>query len=34
MKLPFELFISLRYLKSKKRNRTVSLNTFISIAGV
>jgi lipoprotein-releasing system permease protein len=34
MNLPFELFISLRYLKSKKRNRTVSLNTFISIAGV
>jgi len=34
MKIPFELFISLRYLKSKKRNRTVSLNTFISIAGV
>ena len=34
MKLPFELFISLRYLKSKKRNRTLSLNTFISIAGV
>ena len=34
MKLPFELFISLRYLRSKKRYRTVSLNTFISIAGV
>jgi lipoprotein-releasing system permease protein len=34
MKLPFELFISLRYLKSKRRYRTVSLNTFISIAGV
>ncbi len=34
MKFPFELFISLRYLRSKKRYRTVSLNTFISIAGV
>jgi lipoprotein-releasing system permease protein len=34
MKLPFALFVSLRYLKSKKRYRTVSLNTFISIAGV
>jgi len=34
MKLPFELFISLRYLRSKRRYRTVSLNTFISIAGV
>ncbi len=34
MKLPFELFISLRYLKAKKRHGTVSLNTFISIAGV
>jgi len=34
MKLPYELFISLRYLKTKKRHGTVSLNTFISIAGV
>lgn len=34
MKLPFEIFVSLRYLRSKKRYRTVSLNTFISIAGV
>ena len=34
MKLPFEIFVSLRYLKTKKRHGTVSLNTFISIAGV
>ena len=34
MKLPFELFVSLRYLKSKKRYGTVSLNTFVSAAGV
>ncbi|MDH4163190.1 MAG: lipoprotein-releasing ABC transporter permease subunit [Nitrospirota bacterium] len=34
MKLPFEIFVSLRYLRSKKRYGTVSLNTFISVAGV
>ncbi len=34
MKLPYEIFISLRYLKTKKRYGTISLNTFISIAGV
>ena len=34
MKIPFEIFVSLRYLKAKKRYGTVSLNTFISIAGV
>jgi lipoprotein-releasing system permease protein len=34
MKIPFEIFVSLRYLKTKKRHGTVSLNTFISIAGV
>jgi lipoprotein-releasing system permease protein len=34
MKIPFEIFVSLRYLKAKKRHGTVSLNTFISIAGV
>ena len=34
MKFPFELFVSLRYLRSKKRYGTISLNTFISIAGV
>ncbi|MDA8423074.1 MAG: lipoprotein-releasing ABC transporter permease subunit [Nitrospiraceae bacterium] len=34
MKYPYEIFISLRYLKTKKRYGTVSLNTFISIAGV
>ncbi len=34
MKLPFEIFVSLRYLKTKKRYGTISLNTFVSIAGV
>ncbi len=34
MKLPYELFIGLRYLKAKRRNRSVSLNTFISAGGV
>ncbi len=34
MKFPYEIFVSLRYLKTKKRYGTVSLNTFISIAGV
>jgi lipoprotein-releasing system permease protein len=31
---PYELFIGLRYLRAKRRRRTVSLNTFISIGGV
>ncbi len=34
MKTPYEIFVSLRYLKAKKRYGTISLNTFISIAGV
>ncbi len=34
MKLPYEIFVSLRYLRTKKRYGTISLNTFISIAGV
>jgi lipoprotein-releasing system permease protein len=34
MKTPYEIFVSLRYLKTKKRYGTISLNTFISIAGV
>ncbi len=34
MKIPYEIMVSLRYLKTKKRYGTVSLNTFISIAGV
>lgn len=34
MMTPYEIFVSLRYLRTKKRYGTVSLNTFISIAGV
>ena len=34
MKIPYEIFVSLRSLKTKKRFGTISLNTFISIAGV
>ena len=33
-RLPYELFIALRYLRAKKRHKAVSLNTFISIGGV
>jgi len=34
MKLPFPLFIAFRYLKSKKKHKGISLNTYISIGGV
>jgi len=32
--LTYQLLIALRYLRAKRRQRTISLNTFISIAGV
>lgn len=32
--LPYEVFISLRYLKAKRRQRSLSVITFISTAGV
>jgi lipoprotein-releasing system permease protein len=34
MNLPYQMFIAVRYLKSKKRYRGVSVNTAISIGGV
>ena len=34
MALPYEIFIGLRYLRAKRRQRTISLNTFVSIAGI
>ncbi len=34
MNLPYQLFVALRYLKSKKKNKGVSVNTTISIGGV
>ncbi|MHB8883291.1 MAG: lipoprotein-releasing ABC transporter permease subunit [Thermodesulfovibrionales bacterium] len=34
MRLPYQVFIALRYLRSKKKNRGVSVNTAISIGGV
>lgn len=34
MNLPYQLFIALRYLKSKKRHKGISFNTLISISGV
>lgn len=34
MKLPYQFFIALRYLKSKKKYRAVSVTTAISISGV
>ena len=32
--LRFELFVATRYLRAKRRNRTISLNTFVSVAGI
>jgi lipoprotein-releasing system permease protein len=34
MRLPYQFFIAIRYLRSKKRFRGISINTIISIAGV
>jgi lipoprotein-releasing system permease protein len=34
MKFPYQFFIALRYLKSKKKHRAVSVTTAISIGGV
>jgi lipoprotein-releasing system permease protein len=34
LRLPYEAFIGLRYLRAKRRNRTISFNTVISITGV
>jgi lipoprotein-releasing system permease protein len=34
MKLPYPLFIALRYLKSKKKHKGISVNTLISTGGV
>ncbi len=30
----YEVFVGLRYLRAKRRNRTISLNTFVSVAGI
>ncbi|HJU04050.1 MAG TPA: FtsX-like permease family protein [Nitrospiraceae bacterium] len=32
--LPYEVFVGLRYLRAKRRHRTISLNTFVSLAGI
>lgn len=34
MNLPYQFFIALRYLKTKKKQRGISVNTLISIGGV
>lgn len=34
MNLPYQVFITLRYLKSRKRRRSISFNTVISTGGV
>ena len=34
MQLPYEIFVGLRYLRAKRRQRTISLNTFVSVAGI
>ncbi|MGH7232172.1 MAG: FtsX-like permease family protein [Nitrospiraceae bacterium] len=32
--MPYEMFVGLRYLRAKRRQRTISLNTFVSVAGI
>src|SRR5688572_21512898 len=32
--IPYEIFVGLRYLRAKRRHRTISLNTFVSVAGI
>ena len=34
MALPYEIVVGLRYLRAKRRNRTISLNTFVSVTGI
>jgi lipoprotein-releasing system permease protein len=34
MSLPYQLFIALRYLKSKRKHKSISVNTLISTGGV
>lgn len=34
MTAPYEIYIGLRYLRAKRRQRTISLNTFVSVAGI
>lgn len=34
MPFPYEFFVGLRYLKAKRRQKSISLNTLISIGGV
>ncbi|MEW6543337.1 MAG: lipoprotein-releasing ABC transporter permease subunit [Nitrospirota bacterium] len=34
MPLPYEIFVGLRYLRAKRRHRTISLNTVVSVAGI
>jgi len=34
MSLPYQIFVGFRYLRAKRRNRSISVNTAISIAGV
>jgi lipoprotein-releasing system permease protein len=34
MNLPYQLFVALRYLRSKKKHKGISVNTLISIGGV
>jgi lipoprotein-releasing system permease protein len=34
MKLPYQLFLALRYLRTKKKHKGISFNTLISVGGV
>ncbi|MDA2910809.1 ABC transporter permease [Nitrospiraceae bacterium AH_259_D15_M11_P09] len=31
---PYEIFVGLRYLRAKRRHRTISLNTIVSVGGI
>jgi lipoprotein-releasing system permease protein len=33
-RMPYEIFVGLRYLRAKRRQRTISLNTVVSVAGI
>lgn len=34
MRLPYQIFVGLRYLRAKRRERSISVNTAISVSGV
>ncbi len=34
VQVPYEVFVGLRYLRARRRHRTISLNTFVSVSGI